>query len=693
MEQFPFLELVYNVSVLLTLALIYHITPVRPIKAPDWVQQIAIGVILGSAGIVLMYTPWIYTPGIIFDTRSVLLGVSGLFFGAVPTLVAMIMTAVTRYHQGGVAMITGVLVILATGTVSIAWRHLRRRPLTDISARELYLFGVVIHIIMLLLMFVLPWETALCVLSRITLPVLLLYPLATTLLGVLMVNRLRREQIQNLVNESEARYRLLAENTSDVLAVLNVNTERWEYISPSIERLLGYTVEEFLAQPPEQLLNPNVYALIKAQKMKRGTSAIIDPDLPDAYLDEIEQFRKDGSTVWVEVATRYTRNQRGDLLLIGVSRDISERKRVEDALRVSEENFRSVVEEAPIAIFIQTEGRFAYVNKEMLVLFGAASENQLLGKPVLDHFDPDISAQVAQRITQVNEKSGDVSLAEETILRFDGATVAVEVAAVPFIFQDKSGALVFMTDISEKKRSTARAFELALEKERTALLTNFVQEASHEFRTPLSIMQANLYLLKKITIDSERNRKIEQIEQQIVGISRLVEMLTESTRLQNELASPMQTLDLNALIDEVIANFQSRLTANALTLYQDLSIEPLTVSGSANRLYAVLRELMENAVRFTPAGGSIYLHSSICQGQTAVIEIRDTGAGIPAEALPHIFKRFYRQDTAHTTPGLGLGLSIVQSIVEGHGGRIEAESQVGKGSLFRVQMPLAKSKE
>jgi signal transduction histidine kinase len=151
----------------------------------------------------------------------------------------------------------------------------------------------------------------------------------------------------------------------------------------------------------------------------------------------------------------------------------------------------------------------------------------------------------------------------------------------------------------------------------------------------------------------------------------------------------MQTLDLNTLIGEVISNFQSHLAANALTLHRNLALEPLPVSGSSNRLYAVLRELMDNAIRFTPPGGSIYLRS-ICQDQTIVVEIQDTGPGIPNESLPHIFKHFYRQDRAHTTPGLGLGLSIVKSIVEGHGGQIEVESQPGSGSLFRILLPLAK---
>jgi len=149
---------------------------------------------LGIFGIILILSPWTYVPGIVFDTRSMLLCVSGLFFDAIPTAVAMALAAVFRLYLGGDAAWAGVAVILATGSLGILWRHSRRRELAEISWVELYLFGILVHVVMLVLIFILPWKTALQVLSQITLPVLLIYPLATTLLGMLMVNRLRRER-------------------------------------------------------------------------------------------------------------------------------------------------------------------------------------------------------------------------------------------------------------------------------------------------------------------------------------------------------------------------------------------------------------------------------------------------------------------------------------------------------------------
>ena len=221
MSSASLLSLSQNIALLLALVLLFDSMSIRMRNADRKLYQIGMGLLIGSIGLVIMLTPWVMIPGVVFDTRSVLLGISGLFFGTLPTLIAMAVTGAFRFVQGGGGAMTGSLVILATGSMGIAWNHFRRPSLENTPWWEFYLFGLASHIVMLALMFTLPWETALSVLRSIVLPVLLLYPFGTVLLGGLMVRRLRREKASIILRESEDTLRKLAQElmqSRDMLA-------------------------------------------------------------------------------------------------------------------------------------------------------------------------------------------------------------------------------------------------------------------------------------------------------------------------------------------------------------------------------------------------------------------------------------------------------------------------------------------
>lgn len=256
---------------------------------------------------------------------------------------------------------------------------------------------------------------------------------------------------------------------------------------------------------------------------------------------------------------------------------------------------------------------------------------------------------------------------------------------------DGDGRPVAMTgtiqDITERKQAEERAFELALERERVALLNTFVQNASHEFRTPLTIIRTNLYLLERASDPVKRQQKQAQIDQQIMGITRLVDMLAEIVRLDSRAAFTLRSTDLNALVGAAAAALAGRTAANRLTLHLQTAPALPLMRVDADRLQVALRELLDNAVRFTPAGGRIEVRTASLP-DAVTIEVQDNGPGILPEIQSRVFDRFYRQDASHTTPGFGLGLPIARLIVERHGGRLEMESQPGTGSLFRIVLPL-----
>ncbi|MEZ4635596.1 MAG: PAS domain S-box protein [Caldilineaceae bacterium] len=687
-----FLALIHNIALLLAIALLLDVAKLHPLNTPRWLQKTLLGLGLGVVGVFIMLTPWQFSPGIIFDTRSILLSISGLFFGAVPTLVAMLITAGLRLFQGGAAAWTGVSVIFATGTLGIAWRYARRTPLANMPLRELYLFGMLSHLIMLALMFTLPIETALRVLSNITLPVLILYPLGTLLLGSLLRSRLQREHTEDRVRDSEEHYRLLADNISDVLWILNLDTLQWEYMSPSVERLRGYTVDEVMTQPMPDVMTPESYAEVEKALTEQLAAAERGEGLEQAFVNEVEQTCKDGSTVWTEVVTRYARNKDGQLTLLGISRDITERKAAEDALRASEDNFRRLVEDAPISIVVQTDGKFSYVNSASVRLFGVQSKDHLMGQSVIDYIHPDDRQTVRERIDTVNIRRAEAPMAELRIQRADGTSVEVESYGVPFVLFGKKSSLGFMQDISGRKEVERTTLALAMEREHMSMLTSFVEDVSHEFRTPLSIVEADLYLLERLTDIDARRQKVTEIKQQFTGLTRLIEVLAKSTQIYTDKAQSHETLDLNGLVGSTVDSLQSDILPNGPTFLWTPMPNLPSVDGNAGKLHVALSEIIANALRFSAPEGHVTVRSGR-HPDGVMVEIHDDGPGMPADVIPHIFKRFYRQDIAHTTPGLGLGLSMAQTIVNDHGGRIEVESEPGEGSLFRVVLPAAKRVE
>ncbi|MFA6542335.1 MAG: LytS/YhcK type 5TM receptor domain-containing protein, partial [Bacteroidota bacterium] len=245
MTESIFLSLVYNTALLLLLANILDIAAGRLTIGRASMVQVPVGIALGVVGIIIMYTHLDLDGGAIFDTRSILLGISGLFFGTLSTATAIVITSVFRYLQGGSGVLPGILVIVATGTAGLLWRHQYKKPIEEYSWKDYYIFGVAIHCVMILLMLTFPWDIAMRVLRTVSIPVIVIYPVGTALVGSLLGYRLQRQQLMKSLRENETKFRIIAEHTSDWEYWVSPE-HKFLYNSPSCEQLTGYTPAEFL---------------------------------------------------------------------------------------------------------------------------------------------------------------------------------------------------------------------------------------------------------------------------------------------------------------------------------------------------------------------------------------------------------------------------------------------------------------
>ncbi len=237
-------------------------------------------------------------------------------------------------------------------------------------------------------------------------------------------------------------------------------------------------------------------------------------------------------------------------------------------------------------------------------------------------------------------------------------------------------------------RTMARRLHEMLEQQR-----QFAAHAAHELRSPLASVRLRLEMLERMDADLEldrRQRYLREASQQLARLEGLVNDLLLLASLEQENAMPTESLDLAPLLYELADEVAPLLRAKKLRLHVDVPPHLPPVQANATHLRVAVRNLLDNAVKYTPEGGTITLRGTANE-QEITVEVRDSGPGIPPDELPHIFHRFYRSKRVRgsSVEGTGLGLAIVQAVAERHRGRVEVESQPGKGTTFRLSLPRA----
>jgi two-component system phosphate regulon sensor histidine kinase PhoR len=220
-----------------------------------------------------------------------------------------------------------------------------------------------------------------------------------------------------------------------------------------------------------------------------------------------------------------------------------------------------------------------------------------------------------------------------------------------------------------------------------AMRRDFVADASHELKTPAAAIQAAAETVEGAVADDPESaaRFAGQVRRDAARLAGIVSDLLDLSRLEVERPAPDPVR-----LDEVVGEEIERLRSTADGVRIESAVDPVTVRGTRDDLALLVRNLLDNAVRYSPEEGRVWVRLSERHGR-AVLEVEDTGIGIPGRDLPRIFERFYRVDRARSreTGGTGLGLSIARHVAERHGGGIEAESELGRGSTFRVTLPIS----
>jgi PAS domain S-box-containing protein len=388
---------------------------------------------------------------------------------------------------------------------------------------------------------------------------------------------------------------------------------------------------------------------------------------------------------------------------VGTAADITERKEAEFALRASEEQKGAILASALDGIIsMNAEGCITEFNPAAECMFGylrpqalCLSLNDLIVLP--EHRGRDTTALEDFLETEygpyLNQR------VEAKALRADGSSFPVEVAITRVALEGPPTFSGYVRDITERKQSEEERATLLLKEQQARqqaesanrIKDEFLATLSHELRTPLQAILGWAQLMDTGHLSAEdTQRAIEIIERSARSQVQLVEDLLDVSRIiTGKLRLEVQAVDLGEVIRAAVESVSPAAQAKEIRLRMLLDPDAAAVSGDANRLQQIAWNLLTNAVKFTPKGGRVLVslervHSHI------EMTVNDSGQGIAADFLPHIFDRFRQADQTSTRGhgGLGLGLSIVNHLVELHGGTIQVQSPgVGLGSTFVVQLP------
>ncbi|MDD5629939.1 MAG: response regulator [Elusimicrobia bacterium] len=378
----------------------------------------------------------------------------------------------------------------------------------------------------------------------------------------------------------------------------------------------------------------------------------------------------------------------------------AERRQAEAALQESAEKYRSLVETTATGyVILDLEGKVLGANPEYVRMTGCGSIAEVRGRSVLEWTAEHGRAALAGALAQCAQ-SGRIRELEVDCVDARGRITPIEVNATVVTANGAAQILALCRDISQRRQAEAeRARLLASERKARAeaeaasrAKDEFLAMVSHELRTPITAIMGWNWLLRSGELSApERKRALEVIDRSVQTEKQIIdELLDVSSMVRRQLTLKKQTLDLGRLAAETAAGFQAELQAKSLRLVCEPEPD-LLVYGDPRRLRQVFWNLVSNAVKFTPDGGTVTVAARRAEGR-AVVSVEDTGPGISPECQGRLFALFNQQESPLTRAhgGLGLGLAIVKHLVDLHGGSVSVASPVpGRGAKISVSLPLA----
>ncbi len=537
-----------------------------------------------------------------------------------------------------------------------------------------------------------------------------------------------RKKAEDAIKESEEKFKIISSNTPDHIISMD-NDLRYTFV---VNPQLGLTEKEMLGKTDYDILSKedaDALTLIKRQVLQSGKITSLEVPLI-SKIGKLEYF--DGSFIPMNDANG---NANG---LIGYFRNVTERKRTEQALHESEKKFRNLVQNLHAGIVVHApDTQILFANEQASVLLGLTID-QMMGKTAIDPAwkfvnedrttmpikDYPVNQVIASRESLKNQVCGINRPSKKDLIwvqvnafpefASNGNLMQIVVTFVDITEQKLADEelekhrnhleelVEFRTkeidemnrelkDEIEMKNNAEKLLKKSLEKEKelSQLKSRFISTASHEFRTPLSAILSSLELTKKYGEKWDKIKKEEHYNRIINSIDYLTHLLDEVILVNRaesgKLKLNLVKTDLKNLCELLVTQFETKIDKKHELIFtyksrkKNFNIDP-------NQMHSILENLLSNAFKYSPNGGKIELQIESTK-ESIIISVKDQGIGIPQKDMARLFEPFHRAENVESIKGSGLGLSIVKNAVNLHHGTIKVDSKIGSGTTFWVEIP------
>jgi PAS domain S-box-containing protein len=803
-----FKAIVNNLALLLALSIMYSFLN-RKWKADSFIGKLAGGALFGIVAIIGMMNPFIFEKGVIFDGRSILICIAGVFGGPVTAFIAALFSGIYRIYLGGAGLKMGILVILTSALLGSGYYYLKNYGIRIKHPFNILLLGLVVHLSMIFLMFTLPSSLSNKVIAELTLPVLIAYPLTTVALSYILEDQEKKNLAISLLRQSEERFRnaiinspvpiMIHADDGEILQINNawtrvtgykmedlptifdwikkaygersdemqeiiknvfknkaisskgeylINTKSekkaiLEFNSAPLEELpdgrriiistaiditsrkiaeeatrqseekyrkivetstegiwvidknsktsfVNKKLTEMLGYSEKEMINRSLFDFMDEVSKKEAMNKVKKRQLGISELHDFKFTKKDGEFLWTLVSTSPLFSNDGQYKgALAMVTDNSERKKAIEALRLSEEYYRSLIENAVDYILI--------LNKEGSIIFASPafyrqlgySNYEITGKPIFDLIYPDDLTDFRTQYSDQSNRPGFVNLVEFRLRNKKKEWRTIEsfmtnLLDVPVI----KGIIMNARDITEKKmvEYELKNYHEHLEKlvaERTQDLESFTYSVSHDLKAPLRAIGSFAHILSE-DYGKELNKDASHLLSVIIDstnkMHQLIDDLLNFSKISKKEISAI-TIDTNLLIKEIMGELKEE-TKNRNIRWEINELPH--IHGDRSMLKQVFVNLLSNAIKFSRNKEKAVIDVGCDKVENRdVFFVKDNGIGFNMKYTGKLFQVFQRLHSPEEFDGSGVGLAIVKRIIKKHGGNIWAEGEINKGSVFR----------